>query len=123
MDSSIQVIGPNIFAAAENIDKIANKKIGRPRKGPNNTRLSDDVIHHRVYHRNYYRNNLRVKVQCPLCLRMSVKEKLPRHQQSKICLENRVNSCSDDSEVNDDWVGNIVGVCFDSDEFDNKTCN
>ena len=118
MDSSIQEMGPNIFAVAENTDKIVPKKTGAPRRGPNNTRLSDDVEHYRVYHRNYYRNKLSVKIKCPLCHRMSCKDKLSRHQKSKRCLENRINSFSDDSEVNDDWVGNIVGVCFDSDEFE-----
>ena len=123
MDNSIQEMGPNIYAVAENTDTNVPKKIGAPRRGPNNTRLSDDVEHYRVYHRNYYRNKLSVKIKYPLCHRMSCKDKLSRHQKSKRCLENRINSFSDDSEVNDDWVGNIVGVCFDSDEFDKTTCN
>ena len=48
MDNSSQEMGPNIFAVAENTNTTVPKKIGAPRRGPNNTRLSDDVLHYRA---------------------------------------------------------------------------
>ena len=37
------------------------------------------------YFRDYYREKLGIKVQCPLCGRTCVKEKLKRHQKSRRC--------------------------------------
>ena len=65
------------------------KPRGRPRLGPNNTRLMDDEQHYRDYHRTYYRENLSKQVECPLCNRMSTIQKLARHQKTDICCRNR----------------------------------
>ena len=69
---------------------IQNKSVGRPRLGENNTRLSDDIEHNRTYHRNYYREKMSIRVECPLCNRLSTLEKLPRHQTTALCMKNRI---------------------------------
>ena len=73
----------------DNTDHVETKSMGRPRGGDNNTKLSEDIEHHRTYHRNYYRNKLCVKVECPFCHRASTLQKLSRHQQTKLCFKNR----------------------------------
>jgi len=74
------------------------KPRGRPRLGPNNTRLTDDKQHYRDYHRTYYRENLSKQVECPLCNRMSTIQKLARHQKTDIC-SNRCRKRLEEEEV------------------------
>ena len=49
-----------------------------------------------AYFRDYYREKLAIKVQCPLCGNMVVKQKLQRHQTTKMC-HNRSTTSSTSS--------------------------
>ena len=61
------------------------RPIGRPRRGEDNTRLIDDP----AYYNNYYHEKGAMIVKCPRCQRNATWQKLPRHQQTKICMKNR----------------------------------
>ena len=66
------------------------RPVGRPRLGPNNTRKYEDKVVYNHYQNKYYHEHLGKKVQCPLCARKCSLQKLPRHQQTGLCLRNRV---------------------------------
>ena len=72
------------------------KPRGRPRKGPNNTRVRDNPELYNAYHRNYYHNSgLSEKTWCPLCLRTVSRQKLARHQKTKLCEKYRCHDNPD----------------------------
>ena len=69
------------------LDIPKTKGKGRPRIGPNDTKITDDPMYHTIFHRENYRNKLSVKVICPLCDRSSTIQKLKR-QCSSLCKKN-----------------------------------
>ena len=74
-----------IVAVEEEIGLSIPKKRGRPRLGPNDTKIIDDPMYHTIFHEENYRNKLSAKVICPLCERSSTLQKLKRHQCSSLC--------------------------------------
>ena len=42
------------------------------------------------YYKRYYHEKIKLKIECPLCKRMTGAQKLSRHQESTLCLKNRV---------------------------------
>ena len=72
------------------LDIPKKKGKGRPRKGVNDTRITDDPLYYTIFHRENYRNKLSAQVICPLCDRSSTIQKLKRHQCSSICKKNLI---------------------------------
>ena len=50
------------------------------------------------YFRDYYREKCSIQVECPLCNRSVVKQKLARHQQTKVCVKNTLIKLRDLSD-------------------------
>ena len=74
----------------DSFDYIPRRPVGRPRLGPNNTKRSEDKEYYNNYQNKYYHDHLSKKVKCPLCSRTCSLQKLSRHQQTGLCLRNRV---------------------------------
>ena len=85
MDTIVHKPKENIYAIAEATLEGGVKKMGRPRGGPNNTKLSGIP----KYYRDYYHKHLGTVIECPLCKRPSTKQKLKRHQTTNVCFKNR----------------------------------
>ena len=105
------------------VDVPEPKSRGRPRKGPNNTRIKDNPEFHNTYHRNYYHSSgLSDKIVCPLCLRTVSKQKLDRHQKTKLCAKYKTIAADlnaaellQETHVN---ISNISEMPNDSDDDD-----
>ena len=69
---------------------IPRRPVGRPRLGPSNTKRSEDKEYYNNYQNEYYHKHLSKKVKCPFCSRTCSLQKLSRHQQTNLCLRNRV---------------------------------
>ena len=74
----------------DTFEPTPKRPIGRPRLGPNNTRKYEDKEVYNDYQNKYYHKHLSKKIQCPLCSRICSLQKLSRHQQTGLCLRNRV---------------------------------
>ena len=53
-----------------------------------------------TYNRDYYREKGCIKVECPLCNHSVVKQKIARHQKTKLCVKNRSDSSTSSGSEN-----------------------